>query len=690
MPRARAFALALACLFAVACSSSRDLAGSDSPDGGPGFQPGDGGESLDTYGAVDLEAGPPYAVLGVQPSHGPFSGGTRIEIRGRGFSSKTKVRIGAIDVPATDVVANDPYHVQVITPAGEPGSADVVLFDEPTGQKAILPSGFTYDAFHADPNNGATAGGTLVTLVGRGTNWVDGTTVTVDGKPCTEVAVIDATHLRCVTPEGLPGTKSISVTLPDKTVTTVRDAYTYADTADGYRGGLAGDKLPGELKVLALANPNGDLVPGATVVVRGADGVTQTGKTNVAGVAAFGAPPKEPLTVSITKKCLQPTTFDGVRVRSVTAYLSPVTSTACIPPDGQPPPVGGKARNAGSIVGELVWPGGVEFRRAEWKGIPGPTKPTQRMAAYVFVASRDNLQRLQLPDPMQATTPASPGTLGYQFSLITIPGNLTLYAIAGIEDRPEGGLATFDPYAYGIVRGVGVPIGGVVDRVLIPMNGTFTHVVKHTVTGVPQTPRGPDRIRSSLAIDMGDGFMLMPRAPREDLLPFTGEVSFVGVPPLSGALSTASYVSTIEAVTGGSGGVPVSAWLRFKSRTSGSAVPVGPFVPLPKVTSPAVDKPWDGRTVKLDLASGSADLIVVGVNSGDGSSSWTIVAPGDARTVTLPDFAASPELGLPGGNLVIGAIAAKLDGFSYDAVRYGQLGRAAWKAYAYDTAMGYW
>ena len=78
------------------------------------------------------------------------------------------------------------------------------------------------------------------------------------------------------------------------------------------------------------------------------------------------------------------------------------------------------------------------------------------------------------------------------------------------------------------------------------------------------------------------------------------------------------------------------------------------------------------------------------VSSGDGSTTWLVVAPGDARTVNLPDFSAHPELGMPGGPLVVSAIAAKLSDFSYDAVRYGQLSRSAWDAYSYDTAFGYW
>lgn len=684
--------LLLGCvLFLAACASKRDLAGQDQYDSGAGIQVGDGGEALDTYGAVDLDGGPPYAVYGVKPSHGPWNGGTRIEIRGRGFSSKTKVRIGTLDVPDTDVVASDPYHVQVITPAADPGAVDVSVLDVPTGQKAVLPSGFTYDAYYADPNTGATSGGTLITLVGRGTTWADGTTVTIDGKPCGDLRVVDATHITCTAPAGTPGTKSITVTTPDMVVSTARDAYTYADTSDGYLGGLAGEKLPGELKVLALSSPDGDLVPEATVVVRGSDGSLQQGKTTTSGVISFPAPPPAPLTVTVSKKCMQPTTFDGVRVRSVTVYLPPVLSTACIPPDGTPPPTGGKSKELGSIVGELVWPGGIEFKRAAWSGVGSTTKPTQRVAAYVWAAGRDNLARFQLPDPSTATLQTSPGTLGYAFNLNTLPGIVTLYAIAGVEDRPtDGSPATFEPYVYGVVRGVGVPIGGVVDRVLVPMNGFFTHEVSHTVTGVPSTPRGPDRIRTTLSVDIGGGYMTLPQGQVTDLLPYAGNIDFVGVPPLSGALATNQYVTAVEAVTGGSGGVPSSSILRFKFRTAGSPVPIGPFVPLPKFLAPSAGSAWDGRTVTLDLPAGSADLLVLGLNAGDGSTGWTVVAPGDARTIHLPDFSAHPELGLPAGDLVLGAVAAKLDGFDYDSVRYGQLGRSQWSAYAYDTAFGFW
>jgi hypothetical protein len=322
--------------------------------------------------------------------------------------------------------------------------------------------------------------------------------------------------------------------------------------------------------------------------------------------------------------------------------------------------------------------------------VPAPYRPNQRLAAYVFVAGRDPSARFVLPDPSQATTPESPGITGYEFLATVPPGNLTLYAIAGIEERSDGAEARFEPYAFGVVRGVAVPLGRPVERVLIPMTGTFTHEARFSLLGIPGGGRGPDRLRSSVTVDLGEGIFVFPGGARDRRLPSSDDLAFVGVPPLVGPAATGSYVGAFEAVTGGAGGAPLSAILRFRTRTAGSPVPVGPFVPVPRIASPRADREWDGRTVSIELSEGSADLITIDVNALDGTTGWSVVAPGDARTILLPDFASRAELGLPRGGLLVGASAARLDDFEYDRVRYGQLGRAAWTAFAFDTLPGAW
>jgi hypothetical protein len=681
-----ALALGLVGVVVSCAGGGRDLASTGGAADTGGLQAGDGGVLADDAASIGLEAGPAYAVLGVQPSHGPFGGGTRVEVRGRGFSSQTRVLFGSVEVPASSIVVTDPSHLQAVTPAGDPGLADVTVIDQVSAAHATLAGGFTYDDFYATPDNGATSGGTHVVLTGRGTTWGVGTTATIDGKACTDLAVDDATHLRCTAPAGTPGVKAITVKAADGTVDTARDAYTYADTIDGYRGGLDGAALPGELRVLAL-DGSGTFVPGATVVVRGADAVVQTKLTDAGGLADFPAPPAAPVTVTIAAKCLQPQTFDGVRVRSVTAYLDPVMSVACVPPEGQPAPSGGKSWRSPLVNGELVWRGGSEFMRAPWNGVAAAFGPSQRRAAYVFVAYGDALARFQLPDPSVAVTETSAGTVGYAYTLGVPPGNLTLYAVAGIETHPDGGAITFEPWMFGVVRGVAVPPESVVDRVMIPMDGSFTRGVSLTPIGAPFSSRGPDRLESSITVDLGGVFMPIPYGAREDLLPIAGDLSFVGVPPLTGALAASSYSVSVQDVNGGAGGAPLSAIVRVPSRNASTPIPVGPFVPIPHVVTPAASAAWDGHTVSLAVdAGGPFDLLKVTLTSGDGSTTWTIVTPGSTRAIELPTLGA--ELGLPHGTLNLGVWAARIDGFDYGRVRYGQLSRYSWNAYAYDFGFG--
>src|SRR4051812_6607878 len=51
----------------------------------------------------DVDLGDPFAVLGLVPSHGPFPGGTRAKLAGRGFSSKLRVWIGGSEIGPSDI-----------------------------------------------------------------------------------------------------------------------------------------------------------------------------------------------------------------------------------------------------------------------------------------------------------------------------------------------------------------------------------------------------------------------------------------------------------------------------------------------------------------------------------------------------------------------------------------------------------
>src|SRR6185295_18903679 len=198
-----------------------------------------------------------------------------------------------------------------------------------------------YEDFYADPSTGPTSGGTIVHLYGQGTAWAAGTTVTIDNAPCEPVTIVSATELTCTTPKGTAGAKSITVTAPDK-VSVVREGFVYADSNNGFRGGLSGGKLSTSLTVLVLDDYTGAPIPGAYVLA-GDDAATGVSKlTGSSGVVVFNDPMLGPKrSVTIAAKCFQPTTFVDVPVNTVTAYLTPVLSPACAA-GGDPPSVGGR------------------------------------------------------------------------------------------------------------------------------------------------------------------------------------------------------------------------------------------------------------------------------------------------------------------------------------------------------------
>src|SRR5215472_3281246 len=108
---------------------SRDDAGPPPPtslggDGGPGL--------------VDVDLGDPFAVIGLNPSHGPFTGGTRTTMSGRGFSSKLRVFIGGTELPTANIFASSPTQAALETVPGTPGPADVTIRDDSTAQQRTL------------------------------------------------------------------------------------------------------------------------------------------------------------------------------------------------------------------------------------------------------------------------------------------------------------------------------------------------------------------------------------------------------------------------------------------------------------------------------------------------------------------------------------------------------------------------
>lgn len=70
-------------------------------------------------------APPTPTVTSVIPQRGPASGGTQLRILGSGFSHPTMVRVSDTRVPSFHFISD--AEVQIVTPPGVPGSADIVV-----------------------------------------------------------------------------------------------------------------------------------------------------------------------------------------------------------------------------------------------------------------------------------------------------------------------------------------------------------------------------------------------------------------------------------------------------------------------------------------------------------------------------------------------------------------------------------
>ncbi|HEY1956255.1 MAG TPA: IPT/TIG domain-containing protein [Polyangiaceae bacterium] len=673
--------LVLACAIFVACLPTHNPLEGD--DAGP---PPNQNLNGDDAGKLDVDLGDPFAIQGLDPSHGPFTGGTHTIIAGRGFTSSLRVFVAGTEVPASDVFASDPTRAAITTPPGPPGLADVKVRNDSSAEERTLAQGFLYDAIALTPTTGATTGGTRLAILGSGTTWSNGTTVTIDGLACTNVSVTDATHLQCTTPGDTPGAKDVVVTDASQSSVQAREAFTYDDSPDGYRGGLTGGALAGNLKVLILDAWTGFPIPGATAIVGSDAPSALVHKTDASGAASFSdAGLTGAVTVTAAEKCHQPLTFVDVPVDTVTAYLSPVLSVACA--SGDPQTVSGTPRDVGDVQGELIFPSGIEFQtRGDWVGVPKALGPSERRAAYVFVGVGDPLQPYYQPDSSTATTEQSPGAVGYGYSLNSYPGDVTLYALAGIETTTSNP-AKFMPWVMGVVRGVPVVPKTETTNVDIKMNLLLDHAVKVTPVPPPTTYRGPNRLETQVALTLSDGtYGVLPNGDQVTLLPTSSTLSLVGLPALDGALTGESYALSASAATGPNMQAPGSVLAHVLTNDGNDPIALTGFVPVPVLGTPGSGQ-WDGKTVSFQ-ESAPVDLVLANVSTGGGLVTWSIVSPGKT-SFTVPDLGAiDATLALAHGTIGTEIYVARIDGFSYASLRSGQLATSAWSAYAFDVAGG--
>jgi hypothetical protein len=168
-------------------------------------------------------------LLLVHPARGPTTGGTLLSLIGSDFRPGARVFVESAE--AESVTVHDSTFITAVTPAGEPGLADVTVQNPTRAElgdaacarqgpddppRATLPDSFLYvlppTPMGIVPDHGPTAGGTTVTVSGRG--FVPESQVTFDGAPAS-CTFVSSEALSCITPPGDPGPADVHIENPD-------------------------------------------------------------------------------------------------------------------------------------------------------------------------------------------------------------------------------------------------------------------------------------------------------------------------------------------------------------------------------------------------------------------------------------------------------------------------------------------
>jgi len=633
-------------------------------------QPLDAEPGMADAGPFDGIAPDHLTVDAVKPDHGPFVGGTEVVIYGFGFTAETKVTIGGRAPDPQSFRVLSPVALELVTPAGEVGAAEVEVDN---GREVVRrPGGFTYDPVALDPASGPSAGGTLVSVLGRSTSFAPGLKLLLVGRTLLEVEVVSSTLIRAKTPPGVEGPADLAWS-EGGLDRSAPNAFTYYQSASPKSGGMGGGALQGTLTVAVLNWLDRQPLAGAQVLVQRSRLYQAQATTDAKGIAVFSsAALKGPVTVSAALLGFEASTLVSFDARDLTIFLMPI-------PKPQPGPIG--PGTLGSLVqGTVVFGGPTGAGSPVWGLVPAP-KAGQVKRTYVFITSPSVDWGPQQP----ATTATidwdgSKGATAWPYYLQAYPGSHAIYAVAGLYTTATG---QFDPYGMGITRGVVVGPGET-REVNVSVEIPLTEKVTVKLVGPP-----PDLIkhRLVLCISLGaDGVIY--RTDQEVIGdgPVTSQ-AFSRLPTFGHQpLLDATYTVDVQLQSASPSGLPQARATQRSVLPSSSVITVADFVGVPRRVKPASGAPLAGGTLAWASDGAPASLAVTTLTLSDATPVWRVISRGDVTTAKLPD---PQSLGLgatwPSGPLVWSQWLAHIPGFSFDSFNYSFLSSSTWDRWSADV-----
>lgn len=612
------------------------------------------------------------ALADIAPRTGPQAGGTAANVTGVDLPDDAEVFIGALQ--ATVQGTPTETTVSVLTPKGQGGAPTAVWVREASDpeNEAVLEDVFTFEEAlsvgRVQPDRGAIAGGTLVSVLGSG--FGEGTLVKFGPYVAKDIKVIDVHTLTCRTPKA-DGVGSVDITVKRVGANddTLPGGFSYFDPRS-ISGGLSGGPLTGTLNVSVLdSSPGfyGAPVPLATVML-GVDSFTPfQGPTDQRGQITFSDPSLvKAQTVTVYKDGYETTTVSSVNAENLTVFIARTggDGSPAPPPPGPPPSI-----ISGHVIG---------FKA------PRPLGPNESLEARVFVSQTSFYEGPPFRGPPNRAGQKWLVTKdGGEYLLATRSGLHATYAILGVSNSQT---KAFEPYLMGVKRGITVSPDN-------PATNQDIVLDMHLDMSVPVTVDSPLSFDGSPApnelyawLDLGaEGFIPNPSnwaagtGSNSSLSSTATMQTFPSFPQLDGqnfVFMNFSY---------GAQGIPYSVYFRRQPGDLTQGVTIGPMLPTPTLVTPSQAVPWNG-TVQWTVDPGPTpdihQILILKPTLMGLVTLWSMVLPGNETQVTLPPIAVKKLHDEEAqSQLFIEILSSRSPKFSYNQWTYGTLSGVTWSSY---------
>ena len=623
-------------------------------------------------------------ITGAAPSSGPSAGGTIATVTGTALPSDALAFFGALAGTAGTVTGET--SLQVTTSAGSGGAASDIRVREAADpeNEAVLPAAFTFEEplsiGRVQPERGALAGNTLVTVLGAG--FRDGVTFSFGAYKAKDVKIVDSHSATVRTPKGdAAGVVDVQVAR-----LTVHDdlpgGFSYYDPRS-ISGGLSGGPLTGTLNISVLDGTRGfygSPVPLATVVLGTDPNTPYQGTTDARGQLTFSDPSLvKAQVVTVFKDGFESATVTNVNAENLTVFISRTGGGEGNP--GPPPPAPPRSQIAGRVTG---------FKA------PRPLVQGEKLEARVFVAAPSLFSGPPLGGvPNKAGEKWQVVAEGGEYLVFTNAGLHATYAVLGIANTAA---SSFVPFLMGVRRAISTSADNpaVNQDIILDMHLDLSvPVTIDSPLTFPGGPFGNEPGTNSLYawLDLGaEGFIPNPNnwntgtATASSIFGAQATHTFPNFPRLDGS----NFIFLNECA--GTSAYPVSYYFRRQPGDLAMGVTIGPMLPAPNITQPSGGV-FNG-TLSWTLDPGpAADIHQVQIlkpTAAGNVAVWTVVLPGNETQVVLPAQAVTKLRNEQAGSqLFIVIYSSRSPKFAYNQWTYDTLSGVSWSSFTIALSNGF-